>query len=227
VSTGPAQGPPVATDRPTRSATIVLVGAFNPLILQPQWLADNGVIEEGDLRSVEDSGNAMVSADFTGIEFRSFSVEVTRDRLQVVATDELETPLLLADVVVNVFSLLSHTPVRAAGLNHTAHTPMDSDHRHALLSALAVPGSATDLLQDPSLESARWRSARTDGHDGAVRLTIEPSVLLPDGLFVSLNDHFEFGDRGTGADVAELLASEWQESLQRAEQLFETIVRAG
>jgi hypothetical protein len=224
MSTGPAQGLPVAENRPTRSATIVLTGAFNPLILQPQWLADHGVIDDHDLNALEESGQALISSDFTGVQFRGFSLEATRDRIQVSATQELETPLLLADVVGNVFSLLSHTPVRAVGLNHIAHVPIERDDLDALLSAYGPPERVQGVLGSAAVETVRWAAPRPDERQGVLRLTVEPSVLLSSGIFLSLNDHVDLGEEGTGADVAELLAGDWPESLQRAERLFATMV---
>lgn len=206
---------------PTSSSldTIVLLGSFNPLILAPHWLLMHDVITEFDLEHVHETGKWVATRDVAVMEFRTFSLQADRDRVQVAMTDEAETPLLLADVVVNVFGLLGHTPVHAVGLNHTSHRAVEEARAVEVLDRLA-PSSAVDgLLPEIHLESLSWAAARPDDYAGRLRLSVEPSVLVA-GLFFNLNDHFDLGDSGTGLSAADLVGNEWQESLRRADELF-------
>lgn len=225
MATGSAEGVSAAETRPIRSASIVLLGAFNPLILEPQWLANHDVITDQDLQTLQESGQALVSPELTGLRFRTFALEAARDRIQVIATEELETPLLLADVVVNVFTLLSHTPVRAMGLNHLTHRPVEAERVERLWARFAPSDAAQQLMPGTEVESVQWSADRPDDHAGLLRASVAPSrVLTGSGIFLSLNDHFDLGENGSGANAAELLADEWQASLQRADTLFESIL---
>jgi hypothetical protein len=215
----------VATDSPTASQldTIVLLGAFNPLILSPQWFADNEIVSPGELEQLLETGKSISSRDFALLEFRAFQLQAEPDRVQFALTEEAETPMLLADVVVNTFTLLGHTPVRAIGLNHTAHREVDIRRRDQVLDRLAPRAPVEDVLSDLRLETLTWSGQRDDGYAGRVGLTVEPSRRV-EGLFFAVNDHYDLGDGGTGARAAELIGSQWQVSLERAEALFETIV---
>lgn len=207
----------------SRLDTIVLLGSFNPLILDPHWLEKHGVITEHDVEHARETRKWIVTRDLAAMEFRTFSLHVDHDRVQVAMTQEAETPLALADVVVNVFGLLEHTPVRAVGLNHTSHRPVDETRSAAVFNRLAPADVVDGLLPEIRIETLTWIAERPDEYAGALRLTVEPSVKL-DGLFFSLNDHFDLGDGGTGRSAGELVSEEWQASLQRSEELFERVL---
>jgi hypothetical protein len=59
---------------------------------------------------VQETGNWIATRDIAAMQFRTFSLQADRERVQVAMTQEAETPLLLAGVVVNAFRLLAHTP---------------------------------------------------------------------------------------------------------------------
>lgn len=203
--------------------TIVLVGAFNPLILSAQWFADNDVVSTGELEQLLRSGKSISSRDFALLGFRTFQVQAEPDRVQFALTEEAETPLLLADVVVNTFTLLSHTPVSAIGLNHTAHRVVEPARRDHLLDQLAPRAPLEGVLNDLQLQTLTWSGQREDDYAGRVALTVEPSRRI-EGLFFGVNDHYDLGESGTGVRAAELIGSQWQASLERADALFERII---
>jgi hypothetical protein len=217
----------VATDAgsssPTRLDTIVLLGSFNPLILDPHWLVQNEIIDQFDLEHVEETGNWIATRDIAAMQFRTFALQADRDRVQVAMTPEAETPLLLGDVVVNVFRLLAHTPVRAVGLNHSSHRALSEDRTAEILDRLAPQQAVEGLLPGIEVNSLNWQADRADDYAGRLLLSVQPSLQVT-GLFFNLNDHFELGEAGSGQTAADLVAEEWQESLRRAEELFDRVV---
>jgi hypothetical protein len=216
----------VATDASSSSSrldTIVLLGSFNPLILDPHWLLQHGIIGEFDLKHVQESGNWIATRDIAAMQFRTFSLQADRDRVQVAMTQEAETPLLLADVVVNAFRLLAHTPVHAVGLNHLSHRALHEGRADEVLDRLAPAAAVGGLLPEIAVSSLNWQGERPDDYAGGLLLTVQPSVQVT-GLFFSLNDHFDLGEGGSGQTAADLVAEEWQESLRRADELFDRVL---
>jgi hypothetical protein len=212
-----------ASSSSSRLDTIVLLGSFNPLILDPHWLLQHGIIGEFDLEHVQESGNWIATRDIAAMQFRTFSLQADRDRVQVAMTQEAETPLLLADVVVNAFRLLAHTPVHAVGLNHSSHRALHEGRADEILDRLAPAAAVDGLLPEIAVNSLNWHAERPDDYAGRLLLTVQPSVQVT-GLFFSLNDHFDLGEGGSGQTAADLVAEEWQESLRRADELFDRVL---
>ncbi len=203
--------------------TIVLVGSFNPLILDPNWLLKQQVISQFELEQVQETGKALISRQVALMEFRTFSLQADPNRVQIAMTQEAETPLLLADVVAKIFGVLAHTPVNAVGLNHSVHRETIDDHAERILDLLAPQAAAERLLASGRVESLTWQADRDDDYAGRLYLSVQPSVHVQ-GLFLSVNDHFDLGDSGTGQSATRLVSEEWQHSLQRAEDVFGRVV---
>ncbi len=110
------------------------------------------------------------------MQFRMFSLQADRDRVQVAMTQEAETPLLLADVVVNAFRLLAHTPVHAVGLNHSSHRALHQGRADEILDRLAPAAAVDGLLPEIAVNSLNWQAERPDDYAGRLLLTVQPSV---------------------------------------------------
>ena len=71
---------------------------------------------------------------------------------------------------------------------------------------------------------------RKDGHAGAITAKVEPSTqpnLALNGIFMEVNDHYILGGPQTivSTDAAiSLLESEWDQSIQRSEQIIDQIM---
>jgi hypothetical protein len=131
--------------------------------------------------------------------------------------------LLLADVAVNTFRLLAHTPIHAVGLNHSSHRALHEGRGEEILDRLAPAEAVRGLLPGIAVNSVNWRADRPDDYAGQLLLSVQPSVQVT-GLFFSLNDHFDLGEGGSGQSSADLVADEWQESLRRADELFDRVL---
>lgn len=210
--------PPVSTIE-----TIVLLGAFNPLILDPYWLVQHEIIDEFELEHARDTGKWLVSRDITIVEFRRFSLQADPNRVQVAMTQETETPLLMADVVVNIFRQLSHTPVQAVGLNHARHEELSEDRSEGILNRLAPSDVVENLVPGIGVANLSWRAARPDDYAGQIAVTVQPSVQVR-GLFLSLNDHYDLGGGGNGESASNLVAEEYQESSRRSDEIIAKVI---
>lgn len=95
-----------------KSATVA-VGAFNPAIPTPHWLAQQKILEPGTYEH-----GTLLTHTGAATRFRRGNLTwmVTLDRLVVetVAEAERERPLALT---IEILKALPHTPVRAVGVN--------------------------------------------------------------------------------------------------------------
>jgi hypothetical protein len=120
--------------------------------------------------------------------------------------------------------VLSHTPVSAVGLNHARHEELNEERSDAILNRLAPRDAVEDLIPGIDVTSLAWKAERSDDYAGEVALMVQPSVQVT-GLYVSLNDHYDLGQGGSGGAVSKLVGEEYQESLRRADEMIGKVMQ--
>ena len=71
---------------------------------------------------------------------------------------------------------------------------------------------------------------RPDEHTGFIRIKVEPSNLVRPGVYIQVNDHYQWDiDQGDTAveHVLGVLKEGWSQSLERADGFVESIVEVG
>ncbi len=98
------------------TSTVVLLGRFNPLIFHPSWLSANKIIGASEANTaIEKNGIEVMLPDVCSLKLDNKNLIVEAERFTVTALDE---PLVQArDFAASSFSILSHTPAKAIGLN--------------------------------------------------------------------------------------------------------------
>jgi hypothetical protein len=104
--------------------TLVIAGAWNPAILTPQWVLENGLKQNTDKGTVV---NVMLPVGTPTIEFPRFDLKildyVARPEALVLYPKEPTEKCYQSTVMAakNILSLLSHTPVSGIGYNFQFH----------------------------------------------------------------------------------------------------------
>ena len=208
--------------------SVVLVGRFNPAIIHPAWFAHHEVLPPSDL--AEDPDLKVVSPSLALFQIGWLTVQVTDDHFEL-STMESDRVVLMRDAAINIFALLSHTPLNAIGLNRPPHYPL-GDGQLQRIREVVPPSPPWTLFETPSeLSSLTVQGARADfAHPGYIRLTIEPSVRIVNGIFISINDHFELDvdelepHERTGKAM-EILDQSWKDSIARHDSFTEFVLQ--
>ncbi|MEW6277334.1 MAG: hypothetical protein AB1758_01845 [Candidatus Eremiobacterota bacterium] len=203
--------------------SIVMLGDFNPKIFQPAWLLSRDLVRQSEADQAEVQ---IIHAEVSSLEFEGYSIVVTRERFQI-STSQAPFYPVIRDLVVGAFTLLSHTPIRALGLNTDGHFRMPSHEEWHGFGHRLTPkeGLWEGILKSPGMRSLTVEGIRPDLCPGYIRVKVEPSNLLIPGVFVSINDHLEPANAGVGcAPVVECLRQQWQEAQDRAQRILTTIV---
>ncbi len=216
---------------------IVLRGAFNPAIFQPAWFAVEKLLpgEEAESAKVE-----IVTSQITSFTTAWLTIQVTNDRFMA-HTQLANMELPLRDLVLATFRLLRHTPISVMGLNRDAHYEMGSAEAwHRIGNLLAPKERWEGLLNQPGTRSLTIEGTRPDKYEGYIRVKLEPSNVIPLGLFIEINDHFQFatppsspGDPWksdtesliSSANMLAALEGAWDESFKRARSLMEGVLK--
>jgi hypothetical protein len=201
--------------------TIVLVGSFNPAIFQPAWLAAQKLIPEAE---AEKAAINVITPDVAVFSIGWAALSIEKDKF-IVESDQPAFYEAARDLIFGIFRVLRHTPVKYLGINCRSHFRVEKPEMLLTMGHLLAPKVYwNDVVKNPLLRSMRMLSERTDGHHGSVNVTIEPSLRITPGVFLQVNDHFEFPDNEPVTAATGVLNSVFQDSLARAEKIMQHLL---
>jgi hypothetical protein len=207
-------------------ASVVILGSFNPAIFQPAWFGAEGLLAKSEVEGAEIE---MIHPELASFSTTWLQLQTTRE--QFAASSTREPFDQLRDLVLGTFSLLSHTPVRVMGINRDSHFAMPTEDAWNDFGWRYAPRERWEgVLVRPGLRSLSVQDVRPDNHKGYVRVRIEPSIPVRQGVYVQVNDHFEgdVGEQGIEASpFLDILRREWEQSLTRAERIESAIIEGG
>jgi hypothetical protein len=168
--------------------------------------------------------NALVSPDLAVVQFPAFAIEALRERVTFSSVPDTPTPSLVRDAAVNVFTILQHSPIRLVGMNTADHVELPGDGWDQVRQVLAPPEPWGQVLPDSDVASMVVRAPRLDALAGHVQISVEPSVVLDGGAWVSYNSHVDLGDDLIGARPAiAVLEEHWEEAMAQSRGIAESI----
>ncbi len=214
-------------------AGVVVIGSFDPAIVNPDWLVLNDVIgrEAASNREV-----SIISQTFSAFRVASFNFQVAVDRFQIIF--EVAPFVELVDAACKIFGeLLPHTPVRQFGINRTVHFSVGSEERRNAIGRLLAPigpwGEWSTEWRDrlPPNRSGMvnvsvLEAIPEDPHGRRITATVQPSVMIANsaGIYTAINDHRELKD-GNGAQLAALLEEQFDKSIERSEWIIGQVMK--
>ena len=213
-----------------------MVGSFNPAIVHPSWLAEHEILAPSDLSFDTPEGDSdidlrLVTPDFAQFRIGWLTVQVTREHFDL-TTPETDRVPLLRDAAINIFTLLSHTPVMALGINRLGHYPLEVGALNRIMESVVRTETWQEDAPNAELATLTVRMPRADPDDrGFTAVTIEPSIRIPNGLFVAVNDHHEIESTGEELPQASaalrILESKWDSGLDQHNIWTRFALRAG
>ena len=214
---------------------IVLLGAFNPMILTPAWFVLHGILPPAAAENAN-----LESANPQGVEFSTEWLELhaSPDRFQAITHHGPH--IRVRDLVLRVFrEHLFHTPVRVVGINRIVHfqAPSQAD-RDRMGRALAPLDPWREVAQDlesgavhGGMASLTMRQYRAAGElpEGYVDITVEHSKRVgkgQTGIYVAVNDQYQTD--GTSpkdhAKLFDVLEYRFEDSIRRADRIVDHIM---
>ena len=217
----------VAAVTEAESASIVLVGSFNPAILHPQWFAKHGLIPEGEAEAAQ---VAVVSPDLTVVQFTWFTLQVMNERFTATTADPSQYRAL-EECVSGTFALLEFTPIVAMGLNSERHVRVPTEDIWTPLEDKLAPREVwSNVLPGPrdgvsALQTLSITGNRPEPRAGRLSVTVEPSHRFQPGLFLRTNEHFSFGEEGDARVPMAMLRENWNGALAYSTRVTDNFVR--
>ena len=216
---------------------IVVLGDFNPAVFSPQWLELNKLIGAEDAKAATEAKDLVVSSRATQVVTEAFTLQVTPDQMIVQSTLVLSP--IIRDIAVGALMLLSHTPVRALGMNYMAHFKLASVNDRHHIGDVFAPKDIWYKLFDPEIYSAGvanlqikvevGKRGETPQTKDFKNITMQPSSQVPNGVYFQLNDHRTVGgdESKTSAEAAAItIQTHWQDGWDEAVRVFDGALSA-
>jgi hypothetical protein len=203
---------------------VVLVGALNPAIFQPEWFLRQKLLSEAEVR---ESRVQIISPQVSDLAFLEFGIQVLQNRLTLRTTDVSKAPKI-NDLIVGILLKLPHTPISAAGINHAVHIPTEGEKNWHKIGDSLLPKEPVwmGLYEKPGLLSISVQSPRGGDFPGFINLTVQPSNLVRYGVLVASNFEFKPSDEvGSTETVIEFIQTNWDTATKEATRAAEFIFR--
>jgi hypothetical protein len=202
-------------------AAIVLVGAFDPMLVQPANLASNGLLAESDF--------AQLRYDVLTPEVSVMSLPwmlVILEPTKLTASTTLANPIgePVKDFIFALYATSKIKHVTGVGLNHDTHFAVPSEEAWHKIGHLLAPKDTLwrKVLKEPGTLSLSIRGKRDDGLSGQINVKVEPSLRIHPGIYINVNDDLAVGGR-TSDQLVDLAGEKWDESKRRSDEIVATI----
>ncbi len=216
---------------------VVLLGNFNPAIIQPGWLAKHGVIGETEALNAKVD---IIHPEVTVLHLAHVDLMLENDKC-VVTSKGIHFDVVRDFLLKTFGEFLFHTPITALGINFIVHFDCGSFEKREEFARKIAPyegwgdwgksieGTPEEEPGHGGLTSISMRqNTRPDDREGFIIVRVEPSARLQtSGLFMFINDHYQFS-AATGGDSAagatEVLEIAWEASLDYSEKIVNSVM---
>ncbi|MGC3863377.1 hypothetical protein ACPSM1_24690 [Micromonospora chersina] len=203
---------------------LTFVGLFHPGLLQPAWLARQGLISESE---ADEADISVITNDLSQFSTEWFTLEVIAERLRVV-TQLSAFRLALRDLAVGLTAFMPAVEVKAFGINHSAHFGLgDEQTFHKLGHALAPKDVWSKIVAEPGTLTLQIIGTRSDERRGSHTYTLQPSKTVENAVFLASNDHYDITSESAAESAtaaSALLSDVFEESIERSHSYFAEIL---
>jgi len=189
--------------------SVVVLGAWNPAIINPAWL--------GRYKIVEEVPESLAMEFYTGGRRFRFSLgeldwRVDDSRLEIVSRDGRDCGSCAA----RILDLLPHTPIEAVGANFAFRCPREEWPADLLprLGDVGPPGES----EAGDLQQVEWVGTYALSEEG--RLQVRVAARSADGIVAAFNVHRNVADAEQAAKVAGAWAKDRDIVLDQLKSLF-------
>ena len=220
-------------------SSIVLLGNFNPVIFHPEWFDRFKILPshetqwaEGEKPKItevpfkdkkiviQEVPAIMVRPDLAELQFPSITLRVNPTRFQC-QTLEREKFNLVREVTTKIFTLLSHTPIEALGINFHGHCKFADDSDKILKSLFAKREESFQKIFEGGYQVEGQFVFQRRGQRGAVRF--EVSKKMDGGIYIGSNFHSEI-ETHTADQVIQLIDENYEKDLEEVLTIVRNLI---
>lgn len=218
------------------SASVVLLGKFNPSIFTPAWFGWNGLLPES---VVSNAVSQITHPQISVFDADWLRLEVQIDKFILSAAQPFF--INLCDLAVRIFrEKLPHTPLTAIGINRDLHYRVRNFGERMKLGRKLAPiepwGDWGNEIEHNEIASGMTSLTMTQVNpkgrspDCKINVTVQPSNRITDdsvGVYIGVNDHYEIANQNSqtaSSDIVNLLESNFDESIKHSNDIINQIM---
>ena len=214
------------------TASIVLLGSFNPAIFQPSWFERKTLVSPAEAEAAEIE---VIHRGVTSLKLANLRLQVIPERFFVEAREPQEQ-VVLRDMMLSLLRLLRETPISRMGMNWQFHYRLESEENWNHFGHVLAPKAPWEgLIGDtPGLLELKMHGPRIDP-PGSMNVVIRPSELYPRrGIFFEINSDYLLPTSSTAAPSVEtaayfenLIKTLWDVGRPQALQIADSLIERG
>jgi len=220
-------------------ASIIAIGDFNPAIFSPNWLLSNQLIGEADAETALLDEGLHISHQLARYKTEWFQLQVVGNQFSLTSIGPV-TPAI-KDLAVSIFSLLSHTPVTAVGLNFTGHYKIISEEDYHKIGDMLAPKLVWENafigeeklsfgLDNLTIRIEKCSRGEEPVTKDLKRVTLQPSNKIKQGIFFTLNNHFDTtlirSDESAARLAVSIINDNWDNELSTSTDIFGSLINS-
>jgi len=216
-------------------ASVVLIGGFNPTIFTPDWFLKYDVLSQEDF---DQTKIKVIHPEIADFQNQWLKVQVVGNRF---LAETQEKPFIrIHDFVLMTFRQhLFHTPLQQLGINRTVHFNAGSEANRDKIGCALAPREpwgkwGSKINSGKGLKHGGMRNLimeirdLDDRSEGVIKVIIQPSSEVDNGVRVDINDHFEAPEDddsvGDTDFIMKTLESRFEASHARSEEIIAQIM---
>jgi hypothetical protein len=216
-----------------KTVSVVLIGAFNPLMFQPNWFSTNDIISQSEIDAVlsNKTNPCIITPNLAVFNTAQLHIQVQEDRFSVMGIKE--SFCMVKDVVKKTFERLGALSITAMGINTSAHFRMPSISKyHEFGDRLSPKGIWKDFLGDNvsgddrtgGLVGMQMMNQKVD-KSGSFNVNIERSVRFFPGIYINCNDHYQFDGNTDVETVMQKLEDNFDTSIKKSLEIQNSLFK--
>lgn len=199
---------------------LVIIGSFNPVIINPLWLEKKGALGK---KEATEAVVEVIHRDLTQFNLGWAACQITPDRFEL-RCDSIAFFEPSRDLFENIFKILRETPITAMGINHIITFDLAESKEFDRFGKFLAPLEIwNDSVSIPKLKTIEiLEQPRSDKLPGYRQIKLEgiSSSLVKYGILVNMNDHFEVNSI---SQMLEVVSKNWQLSFDKTKLITTSI----
>jgi hypothetical protein len=201
--------------------SIVLIGHFQVPRFHPHESAVMDALTDSDIEQLHVT--MLLPNDVVAFETQFLSVVVEQGKISVSSKLSAPIPEKARDFIAALIAGLD-MPTTALGINRDFHFPIESaDKFRNLRDEFIQKDRFHSIMKNPLVRALVMQSDRYDTRAGRIVTRIEPSLIITQGLFIQVNDHFDLPSGTTAMEVADNLAGMCNSASENANSIISHI----